>query len=173
MTVKEIMKKYSFLKSEDFGEYSSEGESFIILEGTARAKLIKELGISYSLLLNEYLAEGHAVVHIAASFVEWNAALKASKVNSAETFGTANHKTTNYPYFVEVAEKRALDRVVRKLTGLEGNILGRDELIKQKFDEGTVTPAGQQEVLKHIKKLDTRRDAPTKAKEATNKKQSK
>lgn len=46
-----------------------------------------------------------------------------------ETFASANDETTNSKYYAEMAEKRAMSRVVLKLAGLyELGVFGQDEI---------------------------------------------
>lgn len=186
MTVKEIIEKYPYLTEDDFGYYSDEGKEYVILEESGRQKLIEEEGITYDTNCQHYHPDGHAVVHCGAFIPERTELIPILDTigeriidgKQVTALGSVNPRTSSYPFFVEVAEKRAIDRAVRKLTGLGANVYGRNEIhkafsVQVDEEEVNITPEGQQEVLKHIQKLDKRRDAPTKGKEATNKKQSK
>lgn len=172
MTVEQIIEQYPYLTEDDFGNYEDEGRAFTILEESGRQKLIKEEGISYHLDCQQYHPDGHAVVKCKATVPERKEVLdlgsgawaeSISKGRSVDALGSVNPRTSNYPFFVEVAEKRALDRAIRKLTGLGANVMGRNEIHKSftaevsKDGEVKTTPAGQEFVQDHIKKTVAKR----------------
>jgi hypothetical protein len=123
MTVDDIIKALPFLDKDDFGTYQDGRKSFIIIENTGRQKVINEYKITYDFDLKHYSPDGHAVV--SCSSYSWG----SGKAVGPETeLGSVSPQTCNFPYFVEVAQKRALDRLIRGRLGIVGNILGRDEL---------------------------------------------
>lgn len=123
MTQEEIINKYPILSPEDFGTYTDGKRDFVIIEETGREKLMENLDISYQLSLEHLQYD--------LSTKERFVVIKASSIGrkrDVQTFGEVTNDTSDWEYFVNVAEKRALDRLVRKIAGLVGNILGRDEL---------------------------------------------
>lgn len=136
MTVEQIIKKHPELSKEDFGTYSDNGRDFVVLENSGRDKLQRKLEIYPVYTMPYYGEAGHAVI-------------KAS-CNGIEMFGSVNPKTSNFPYFVEVAQRRALDRLVRFVAELGANAIGRDELpssVVEVETNGKAKPAGLSQMM--------------------------
>ena len=118
MNVSEIIERYPILSKEDFGEYSDGKKSFVVIENSGRDKLQSKYGIYPKYTIPYYGESGHAVIK-----AEWH-----NGEIQYEQFGSVNPLTSDFPYFVEVAQKRALDRLVRQVLHLGSDTIGRDEL---------------------------------------------
>jgi hypothetical protein len=101
---------------------------FTIVTRTGIEKIQALKGIEVEFVV-ESLAPDFVVIRALGTMDEKNDEGKTIKVHRVETFGSATSKNNRNPYAVEMAEKRALSRVVLKLCGLyrEKDVIGEDE----------------------------------------------
>lgn len=109
-----LYKKYNLSKEDTFK--SPQGWTIITRSGIDKIQAVAKIDIDYDVI--EYNPGKSAAVKAISS---WND-------RNLQTFGEANEKNTRQSYVLAMAEKRAMSRVVLKLTGFyELGVFGQDE----------------------------------------------
>ena len=110
----ELYKKYNLHDQDTFK--SPQGWTIITRSGIDKIQAVADIDITYK--LEEY-TPGKSAAVLAHS--KWNK-------RTLETFGEANEKNCRQSYVLAMAEKRAMSRIVLKLTGFYAlGIFGQDE----------------------------------------------
>ncbi len=110
----ELYKKYNLHDQDTFK--SPQGWTIITRSGIDKIQAVADIDITYK--LEEY-TPGKSAAVLAHSV--WNN-------RTLETFGEANEKNCRQSYVLAMAEKRAMSRIVLKLTGFYAlGIFGQDE----------------------------------------------
>jgi len=101
---------------------------FTIVTRTGIEKIQAVKGIEVEFLV-ESLDPEFVVIRAIGTMDEKDADGEVVQTHRIETFGSATKQNNRNPYSVEMAEKRALSRVVLKLCGLyrEKDVIGEDE----------------------------------------------
>jgi len=110
----ELYKKYNLHKEDTFK--SPQGWTIITRSGIDKIQAEADIDIDYDVI--EYNPGVSAAVKAQA---KWND-------RTLTTFGEANHKNCRQSYVLAMAEKRAMSRIVLKLTGFYAlGVFGQDE----------------------------------------------
>jgi len=110
----ELYKKYNLHKEDTFK--SPQGWTIITRSGIDKIQAEADIDIDYDVI--EYNPGVSAAVKAQA---KWNDRILT-------TFGEANHKNCRQSYVLAMAEKRAMSRIVLKLTGFYAlGVFGQDE----------------------------------------------
>ena len=110
----ELYKKYNLNKEDTFK--SPQGWTIITRTGIDKIQAVANIDIDYDMV--EYTPAESAAVKATAN---WNN-------RKLSTFGETNPKNCRQSYVLAMAEKRAMSRIVLKLTGFyELGVFGQDE----------------------------------------------
>ena len=110
----ELYKKYNLNKEDTFK--SPQGWTIITRTGIDKIQAVANIDIDYEMV--EYTPAESAAVKATAN---WNN-------RKLSTFGETNPKNCRQSYVLAMAEKRAMSRIVLKLTGFyELGVFGQDE----------------------------------------------
>lgn len=113
----EMAKEYDLTKDETFTKEFKNGDEFTIITRAGIEKIQAKAGIKITYGLADV---GSAGVIIQAYGTKDN--------DTIETFGSASKDTSQSKYYAEMAEKRAMSRVVLKLIdAYKYNVMGEDE----------------------------------------------
>ena len=110
----DLYKKYELHKDDTFK--SPQGWTIITRSGIDKIQAVADIDIDYEMV--EYTPAVSAAVKATASW----------KDRTLSTFGEANPKNCRQSYVLAMAEKRAMSRIVLKLTGFYAlGVFGQDE----------------------------------------------
>tara|TARA_R110000822_G_scaffold216008_1_gene350836 strand:- start:185 stop:625 length:441 start_codon:yes stop_codon:yes gene_type:complete len=110
----DLYKKYELHKDDTFK--SPQGWTIITRSGSDKIQAVADIDIDYEMV--EYTPAVSAAVKATASW----------KDRTLSTFGEANPKNCRQSYVLAMAEKRAMSRIVLKLTGFYAlGVFGQDE----------------------------------------------
>jgi len=126
--LKTLFKKYSLLKEDGF-RLKRGGKDIPIITRTGIDKIQANEKIKIKFELCEYTPEISAAVKATAILND----------NTVESYGEANQKNNKNAYPLAMAEKRAMSRVILKLTGFyELGVFGEDESDDFKKNENQI-----------------------------------
>ena len=110
----DLYKKYELHKDDTFK--SPQGWTIITRSGIDKIQAVADIDIDYEMV--EYTPAESAAVKATATW----------KDRTLSTFGEANPKNCRQSYVLAMAEKRAMSRIVLKLTGFYAlGVFGQDE----------------------------------------------
>ena len=115
------LSKSDIYQEKKYNTETNKTENFVLITRTGIEKIIANKGIIYQVFLEEF-GSTYATVKVIALFKD--------EINThTQTLSSATKENCKFPHYVEIAEKRAIARVVIKLTmGAQYGLMLDEEL---------------------------------------------